>query len=157
MQEITTCSDDKTEKCYLEHISKHNFPNCSKTCMPVTMKGFPKCKIINDYVCNFYPMWDTIFTNSFKKCPKHCDWVEYHGAKLTSYYNSDNSKWKYFHYWWSYHFDNELIEVQEEYLMYDIIGLIGTIGGTLGLFVGFSFLDLSSTFMHFFASWINHD
>ena len=90
----------------------------------------------------------------FKKCPKHCDWVEYHGAKLTSYYNHDNSN---FHYWWSYHFDNELIEVQEEYLMYDIIGLIGTIGGTLGLFVGFSFLDLSSTFMHFFASWINHD
>ena len=32
-------------------------------------------------------------------------------------------------------------EINQEYLIYDTLSLIGTIGGTLGLFVGFSFYD----------------
>ena len=30
----------------------------------------------------------------------------------------------------------------EEYLLYDFGGMIGSIGGTLGLFIGFSFYDV---------------
>ena len=33
-------------------------------------------------------------------------------------------------------------EVNTEYLIYDLLSLIGTIGGTLSLFIGFSFYDL---------------
>ena len=139
-------------------MSKQSRPNCSKPCTHITLNGYPKCETVRDYVCNFYPMWD-IYGESLKKCPKHCEWIEYHGAKLTNYYNYDDSNWKNslrrFRFWWSYSFDNELIEVYEEYLMYDIIGLIGTVGGTLGLFIGFSFLDVSSTLLHFFASFFN--
>ena len=32
-------------------------------------------------------------------------------------------------------------EFSQEYLIYDTLSLIGTLGGTLGLFVGFSFYD----------------
>ena len=32
-------------------------------------------------------------------------------------------------------------EVNQEYLIYDITGFVGSVGGTLGLFIGFSFLD----------------
>ena len=32
-------------------------------------------------------------------------------------------------------------ERQIEYLIYDTLSLVGTVGGTLGLFVGFSFYD----------------
>ena len=31
--------------------------------------------------------------------------------------------------------------MQEEYKVYDFNGILGTVGGSLGLFVGFSFLD----------------
>ena len=34
------------------------------------------------------------------------------------------------------------ITVFEEYVVYDFNGIVGTVGGSLGLFVGFSFLDL---------------
>ena len=34
------------------------------------------------------------------------------------------------------------IEVNEEYLILDLIGVIGSIGGTLGLCIGLSFRDL---------------
>ncbi len=33
--------------------------------------------------------------------------------------------------------------VKQEYRVYDLNRLIGSIGGSLGLFVGFSFLDLA--------------
>ena len=41
-----------------------------------------------------------------------------------------------------YKFPTEYIDVQEEYLVIDEPGFIGSIGGTLGLFIGFSFRDL---------------
>ena len=31
--------------------------------------------------------------------------------------------------------------IQKEYLVYDILGVIGSIGGSMGLFFGFSFFD----------------
>ena len=35
------------------------------------------------------------------------------------------------------------VKVKEEYLIYDFVSMIGAIGGTLGLCIGFSFLDLT--------------
>ena len=32
------------------------------------------------------------------------------------------------------------MKVEEEYLVHDFVGMLGSIGGTLGLFIGFSFL-----------------
>ena len=39
------------------------------------------------------------------------------------------------------------IDVQEEYLIYDAVAMVSSIGGTLGLCIGFSFYDLSKTFL----------
>ena len=33
------------------------------------------------------------------------------------------------------------IKLHEEYIVYDFNGIVGTVGGSLGLFIGFSFLD----------------
>ena len=37
--------------------------------------------------------------------------------------------------------DSSEVTVYEEYKVYDFNGILGTVGGSLGLFVGFSFLD----------------
>ena len=34
------------------------------------------------------------------------------------------------------------VTVTEEYLIYDIIGFVASVGGTLGIFIGFSFYDM---------------
>jgi len=34
------------------------------------------------------------------------------------------------------------MNVYEEYLIYDVKGMVGSIGGTLGLFIGFSFYNV---------------
>ena len=33
------------------------------------------------------------------------------------------------------------IMVYEKYAVYDFSGIVGTVGGSLGLFIGFSFMD----------------
>ena len=33
------------------------------------------------------------------------------------------------------------VKLEEEYIVYSFSGIVGTVGGSLGLFVGFSFLD----------------
>ena len=33
------------------------------------------------------------------------------------------------------------IRVYEEFIVYDFSGIVGTVGGSLGLFIGFSFMD----------------
>ena len=37
---------------------------------------------------------------------------------------------------------SDTVKIHREFRVYDEIGLIGSIGGSLGLFVGFSFYDL---------------
>ena len=46
--------------------------------------------------------------------------------------------------------------VNQEYLIYDWIGLIGSVGGSLGLFLGFSFLDLIYSSINFFQERTGH-
>ena len=41
------------------------------------------------------------------------------------------------------------VVVSEEYLIYDSVGMIGSVGGSLGLFLGFSFLGLLSDLIDF--------
>ena len=86
------------------------------------------------------------FTNVSMKilneCSRACKILQFSGkmeSKSDNY--SDSSKIIYLGYWFNH--ENEM-EVFQEYLIYEITGIIGSIGGTLGLFVGFSFLDLST-------------
>ena len=46
----------------------------------------------------------------------------------------------------------ETVTVKTEYLLYDFISTIGNVGGTLGLFIGFSFSGLISYTLHLINS-----
>ena len=37
---------------------------------------------------------------------------------------------------------NNLVKVHKENEVYDFNGILGSVGGSLGLFIGFSFLDM---------------
>ena len=49
------------------------------------------------------------------------------------------------------------MKVSEEYLIHDFIGVIASIGGTLGLFIGFSFTNISSFLFNLMKDNENHD
>ena len=42
----------------------------------------------------------------------------------------------------------QVLTIYQEYLIYDGIGMIGSVGGTLGMFIGFSFSNAISTILN---------
>ena len=68
------------------------------------------------------------------ECKKACSIFEYHGEHETLSDPELNISKVAFDFWV---IGNE-IEEKRQYLIYDFNGLIGFVGGTLGLFVGFS-------------------
>ena len=78
------------------------------------------------------------------KCPRSCENVQYSGKSTFLLPTTANDTYyrKY-----ALVFANKKITVEEEYLIMDFTGLIGAVGGTLGLFIGFSFKDITSLFI----------
>ena len=81
-----------------------------------------------------------------KICPKSCTTMEFYGNAVTqakSYSNSSVSG-----IWIK--FDNpENVIVNQEYLIYDPVSVIGSIGGTLGMCIGFSFNNVLNVILNF--------
>ena len=81
------------------------------------------------------------------KCSKACTTFEYSGTIVTHPEVFNNSRSTGLGFW--FNGENEMA-ASEEYLIYEITGVIGSIGGTLGLFIGFSFLDISKKLINIF-------
>ena len=46
--------------------------------------------------------------------------------------------------------------IQKEYLIHDFIGMLGSIGGTLGMFISFSFLVVISSLMEYLQKLMDY-
>ena len=49
----------------------------------------------------------------------------------------------------------QVLTIYQEYLIYDGIGMIGSVGGTLGMFIGFSFSNAISSILKFLQFNLN--
>ena len=95
---------------------------------------FPLCQSWQDYICMVKTMSLEIDMAS-ELCPKYCSIFEYEGRlknDIQSYYVEG--------FTWSYDISNNT-QINEQYLVYDFAGFLGSVGGTIGLFIGFSFYD----------------
>ena len=54
-----------------------------------------------------------------------------------------------------YMFETMELQVKEEYVIYDFVGMISSIGGNLGLFIGFSFFDAFCWLVDLIQKWIS--
>ena len=91
------------------------------------------------------------FTNDIQSCLKSCSINEFHGQVIYSQMeNSSYLEWTTVETYFSV---NEL-KIQEEYLVYSSVDLIGNIGGTLGLFLGYSFYDNLKIIFNFMKKFI---
>ena len=83
-----------------------------------------------------YAFFEKLLRDVITECPKKCSVMQYNGKLGTrfGYLNEPTVSV-------SFRFKTDDIEIHQEFLVYDENELIGSIGGTLGLFIGFSFLD----------------
>ena len=95
----------------------------------------PICETHEEWVCAWNMINPSFFNYTENPYPKSCTIVQYSGEVELKYQN-DEAYQAYF----SYNFaPPRTVMVQEEYLIYDTIGFLGSIGGALGLCIGFSF------------------
>ena len=87
---------------------------------------------------NTYYSWNQLMEHA-GNCQRPCTIVEYQGTikKYLGWGNFNEGNTMI-----SILFPTKEVRLQEEYLIYGIVDLIGIVGGNLGLFIGFSFYDV---------------
>ena len=114
-----------TEDCFWTEVLK---TNCSYKCM-VYFDGYPKCRTVEEWHCITSQLSPEVWTNCFmeKKALK----FRAKDSRVQTYTKNEGSK-----VWievWSFQ-----QEIEEEVDVITLAELIGSLGGSLGLFFGFS-------------------
>ena len=153
------CREESFYECFTSEISKANFNQCSKKCLPISLPSYekfniPMCETIEERNCAMEVMenlYDTIVQSENSKCLlKSCSIDNYSGdVSYTRRHTYDNNTIIPENgFTLSYEFSvPEKVTVYNEYLIYDNKRVIGSVGGTLGMFIGFSFSNFLSFFL----------
>ena len=137
----------------LDQLIRDGF--CSKKCMPVAFSfgrnySVPFCQWKFQEICPHHivkvlmKMMKQNFNSTKQKidgttnCKPSCKLLQYSGMVDAIRPKMDVNQEKYNHYGFRYEFSEHKGIVFEEYLIYDIMDVIGSVGGTLGMFIGFS-------------------
>ena len=94
------------------------------------------CKDVINYGDSVYAFGSVLY-EAEHDCEKHCSEITYSG-KVTWIIRSG----KEYDVSWTYSFASKEVDIHEEYVLMDEAGVVGGIGGTLGIFIGFSFRDV---------------
>ena len=156
------------QKCYLEKYTIKDYmkPEC-KTVTNDTIQACatPQAETFLREIVNRTDLEQCITEESYKcmnlkfstdplrmneKCPNPCKRVSY---QLTHIMTTPIDM-PYVGLIQLYYHENA-IELQEEYLIFDFASILIAAGGSLGLFLGFSFLQFSDMTMDFFI-WIHN-
>ena len=140
------------EQCLVNMFIDEHFSPCPIKCLPIQMKGFQyfnkstsliNCAKLEDEVCNGGPnVWDKLHYG-FLNCLNPCKMTTYKNSRLDLYepmYSKRRGQ-TYANFELAM---RSLRKIEREVLVYDTNDVIGAIGGSLGLFLGFSFFDIIS-------------
>ena len=136
-------------KCMVKTILDASY-NCTNWCLPLSLPQydsfdyFPQCQTWEEYACMKDNVENLFINEIYEKCPTACETVEYTGKVLHTIYLDEST------FQWSYDISNRMT-VYEEYVVYDFAGFISSVGGMIGLFIGFSFLDLILPCLNFIS------
>ena len=140
---ITNCNfDGFYHLCLAEEIvQKLNETQCPTKCTSVflnTLNDLPLCDTKDSENC-IHNDWQI---DTQKSCQIECKITEFTGKIRSNGKSQDNST--------NIHILKPKMRiVTKEYLIYNEVGMIGTIGGSLGLFLGFSFYGAISDLLEF--------
>ena len=116
----------------------------------IDTRRFPICQTKDQYECGekvATKVWyDTIKNGT---CPHACTTFQYTGSIVKEkFYRQDSLKEVYLLKIYYFYDSPVSVTVFEEYLIYDMASLIGSVGGTLGMCIGFSFTGLISMILN---------
>ena len=148
------CLDESYYNCAISEVIDNNFEgwNCTKNCFSSSMISLGQydenltCEDIKEQQCS-----GENFQIYAANCLKPCSIVQYTGR--VDYWEDANSNLETSSFTFYLRFSQPLTStVNQEYIIYDIFGMIGSVGGTLGIFIGFSFSGMLSFITHIFKN-----
>ena len=142
--------------CYADFAENLSFEECPAKCLSHSIRD-GKQKL--DFCKPNTTMWSCSnkLLRSLRKslikdkiCPRSCHIRDYEGTtKEYSALNHPN------YIVFSYYFSPPYMAfIYQEYLLFDFLGLISSVGGTLGIFIGISILAVISDCFSHLVSWI---
>ena len=151
LRQDKTCQEESYYGCIAQQLEKIGFKNCSKKCMPRIFSNIgvnystPYCNHNDTEAeqCALDIGKNIVVEQKIpSNCKKSCHALEYFGEKATNIQFSHIPFSQLLNktvntYIFSYALTNNefMSNVFEEYLIYDFIGMIGSVGGTLGKFL----------------------
>ena len=138
LEKLGKCQKESYYKCVASHLDVIEFNECTKKCIPNVFSNMGK-NYSTAFCKNDIASQQCVFNHILKQgfgthCKKSCSNLEYFGEVV----RSDGARYpsKYFYrYVFIYTLTNLdfATKVYEEYLIYDFMGMIGSVGGTLGI------------------------
>ena len=146
-------------KCMLEkQVECYRLGNQTCQCIPennhkTQFQLFPipswnTCTNDTEYTCGFGKMMSCYYSEMVTKaCPLSCEIEKYKGQKVFLNQFPTNSKTMMM----KMKYSTMNVQVYEEYEVQDIYSFIGTVGGSLGLFIGFSYTGFFGDLLDYFV------
>ena len=138
----TKCSYESFYECFSRLIKNSN----ASTSVPGSLPSLPICKMTNLHP--FWKFWDKVSKNG--QCPKICHTLQYYLETSNPFKKTENNVT----FQLGFRINSNTI-LHEEYLIYDVTSMIGSVGGTFGMCIGFSFTGILSSFMRLLNLRIN--
>ena len=160
LKQAGKCQEESYYKCITSQLDTNKFIECPKKCIPNVFSNLdnnyssPYCQndTINEKCINNYIKQKTYRSN----CKRSCSNLEYFGElEISMPYQPPEIGNRSF-YQMNYIIDKEMpMKVYEEYITIDAISMIGSVGGTLGLFIGFSFSNVINIIVGYLQLFID--
>ena len=151
----SSCNYQSLYECFESKITLADLHNCSdkskyeNICFPTTLPNaiYPICKEVTQDLeyeeykkCTMEHLWSKIVVNDPGACPRPCTTLQYSGKVFyENLKHFRNGTAAFLEYKFA---EPAYVKVYQEYLIFDAIGMIGSVGGTLGMFIGFSFSNV---------------
>jgi hypothetical protein len=130
-----------------EMIPNDNSTKCNNSCAVVNARNYYKaagktivdqCNTVDDHFCQLEELM-IAFDISKGKCQLPCSVSEFSGNVQENRVPEGNHL-----LYFILGYRSNRVSIFEEYLLYDFPAIVGSVGGSLGLFIGFSFFDFGS-------------
>lgn len=147
---LDNCKQSSFYKCLVPLIRQSTFSRCPKKCLKESFKvigsanltEIPTCQNEAEADCSESHVYEDILGKaSSGLCPKSCTIHEYSG-EINYRESKTEAKEENNTFSASFRFAAPFTMTSyQEYLIYDFNGLVGSVGGTLGIFIGFNFYE----------------
>ena len=146
--ENSDCSKQSMIELWQGNLHRVNLSSCPERCTTNYVTGnissLPICTNQSAFECAANQFYQN-YAELKLKYRRPCYILEYAGSKLYDTFGGPNNTYAI-----AYKFASSEMTIEfKERLVFDTVNMIGSVGGTLGMCIGFSFSGIISTFLEF--------